>query len=390
MLKQHIGFGLALCVFASGAWAQSFVPGDAYLISTSLPRAVNGSEPGIVKISPSNNWAVTRIYTGSEVSFGRATFDPFRGKIVVGAGSTSTLTFIDAAGTLTHLNIPRLGIAGNDVANRAAAAADGRIYFVRGATNTLAVLDGAGVVHEVLNQAGTAPEAVSNNTLTASYFSIATNTLIFAGTSGSNDTFERITFTPNGFQVVDRTSISTPMLPSAEIVTGMSEGPNGTVFVKSDDNSNDTLRRMRLLDPATMTLSVFASSGYFGVAGEVAGAYVPVAGKSLVLDTLSDQLRTFTPGAAGAGTIVATSGVSSGGGSGELAQIIVVPDLAPPCDPDVNQDGVADQGDVDYLVNVVAGGANPTGIDPDFNQDGVSDQGDIDALINVIAGGQCP
>ncbi|MBI1191252.1 MAG: hypothetical protein GC200_11300 [Tepidisphaera sp.] len=62
----------------------------------------------------------------------------------------------------------------------------------------------------------------------------------------------------------------------------------------------------------------------------------------------------------------------------------------PTCDPDVNQDGVADQGDVDYLVNAIAGGGNPTGIDPDFNHDGVADQGDIDALINVIAGGQCP
>ena len=62
----------------------------------------------------------------------------------------------------------------------------------------------------------------------------------------------------------------------------------------------------------------------------------------------------------------------------------------PACDPDVNQDGNADQGDVDYLINVVAGGDNPTNIDPDFNQDGNVDQGDIDALINVIAGGACP
>ncbi|MFA6045205.1 MAG: hypothetical protein WC718_09485 [Phycisphaerales bacterium] len=60
------------------------------------------------------------------------------------------------------------------------------------------------------------------------------------------------------------------------------------------------------------------------------------------------------------------------------------------CDPDVNQDGNSDQGDVDYLVNVVAGGANPTNIDPDFNGDGNVDQGDIDALINVVAGGECP
>jgi hypothetical protein len=64
--------------------------------------------------------------------------------------------------------------------------------------------------------------------------------------------------------------------------------------------------------------------------------------------------------------------------------------ILPVCDPDVNQDGNADQGDVDYLINVVAGGPNPSGIDPDFNQDGNIDQGDIDALINVIAGGSCP
>ena len=63
---------------------------------------------------------------------------------------------------------------------------------------------------------------------------------------------------------------------------------------------------------------------------------------------------------------------------------------APPCDPDMNQDGNADQGDIDYLINVVAGGENPTGVDPDFNRDGNADQGDIDALLNVVAGGACP
>ena len=68
----------------------------------------------------------------------------------------------------------------------------------------------------------------------------------------------------------------------------------------------------------------------------------------------------------------------------------ICPNNGPSCDPDVNQDGNADQGDIDYLINVVAGGENPTGIDPDFNHDGNVDQGDIDALINVVAGGNCP
>jgi hypothetical protein len=65
-------------------------------------------------------------------------------------------------------------------------------------------------------------------------------------------------------------------------------------------------------------------------------------------------------------------------------------DEGPSCDPDLNQDGNVDQDDVAYLVNVVGGGGNPSGIDPDFNMDGNADQDDVAALINVIAGGPCP
>ncbi len=64
--------------------------------------------------------------------------------------------------------------------------------------------------------------------------------------------------------------------------------------------------------------------------------------------------------------------------------------LPPTCNPDVNGDGNADQGDIDYLINVVAGGSNPANVSADFNQDGNADQGDVDALINVVAGGACP
>lgn len=62
----------------------------------------------------------------------------------------------------------------------------------------------------------------------------------------------------------------------------------------------------------------------------------------------------------------------------------------PGCDGDLNADGSIDQGDLDYLVNAIAGGGNPLTIDTDFNQDGASDQTDVDALIGVVAGGDCP
>lgn len=60
------------------------------------------------------------------------------------------------------------------------------------------------------------------------------------------------------------------------------------------------------------------------------------------------------------------------------------------CDADLNQDGAADQNDVETLVDVVSGGDNPLSVDPDFNADGFADQLDVSDLINVAAGGECP
>ena len=70
--------------------------------------------------------------------------------------------------------------------------------------------------------------------------------------------------------------------------------------------------------------------------------------------------------------------------------LTIQPAGVPYCDPDMNWDGNADASDLDYLINVIAGGENPTGRNPDFNRDGNVDQGDIDALINYTAGGACP
>ena len=87
---------------------------------------------------------------------------------------------------------------------------------------------------------------------------------------------------------------------------------------------------------------------------------------------------------------VSPQSVAEAGLDAVTVQMVTCTPPPPQCDPDLNQDGNADQGDIDYLVNVVAGGSNPTGIDPDFNHDGNVDQGDIDALLNVVAGGDCP
>jgi hypothetical protein len=67
---------------------------------------------------------------------------------------------------------------------------------------------------------------------------------------------------------------------------------------------------------------------------------------------------------------------------------------APPaCDGDLNQDGTVDQGDVDCMINIVAGDPSClalSGFDSDFNHDGNVDQDDVDSFIGFVAGGPCP
>lgn len=64
--------------------------------------------------------------------------------------------------------------------------------------------------------------------------------------------------------------------------------------------------------------------------------------------------------------------------------------VVPACDPDYTQDGNVDQGDVDCLIDLIAGNPVCSPLDPDFNQDGSADQSDVALLIAVIAGQPCP
>ncbi|MCC6951885.1 MAG: hypothetical protein IT433_10625 [Phycisphaerales bacterium] len=108
-----------------------------------------------------------------------------------------------------------------------------------------------------------------------------------------------------------------------------------------------------------------------------AGAWVPVAFRieDFVTPTANMRLR-FVARDLGAGSVV-EAGVDD----------VSVTIVGCPADLDMNGDGNADQDDVAYLINVVGGGDNPTGIDPDFNQDGSVDQDDVAALIDAIGGG---
>jgi hypothetical protein len=142
------------------------------------------------------------------------------------------------------------------------------------------------------------------------------------------------------------------------VVTGIDSrsGTTGVIFAAGVDT-----------ETATVSWSSLASS--------------TIASKARLTSTVSTSGDVFMAFSSGTPYDMFAQNVSPAGVYGNAPVV---------CDPDVNQDGNSDQGDIDYLINVIAGGENPTGIDPDFNQDGNADQGDVDALINVVAGGECP
>lgn len=73
----------------------------------------------------------------------------------------------------------------------------------------------------------------------------------------------------------------------------------------------------------------------------------------------------------------------------QAENILAIRACPPACFPDLNQDGNLDAGDIDYIINIAAGGVNPTGANSDLNRDGTTDMADVDVLVNVVAGGSC-
>jgi hypothetical protein len=149
-------------------------------------------------------------------------------------------------------------------------------------------------------------------------------------------------------------------------------GPDQTVI---DDDGN-----------GEQVVVVNGNGSYDNDQGDFIANYKWFEGATLLQDGPALLSRSFT---VGAHTLTLRVTDSFGAFDDDTVLVTVSPP-GTPCDPDMNQDGNVDQDDVAYLINVIGGGQNPTGIDPDFNHDGNADQDDIAALINVVAGGPCP
>ncbi len=102
------------------------------------------------------------------------------------------------------------------------------------------MLDGDGMAHDVLNEAGTAPAATTTTTY-ATFWDTTTQLLLLGQDRANGDNgLERITLSSDGRRVLTRTQATFTDPSQSELIVGFSPGPNGTVFIALDDNTNAT------------------------------------------------------------------------------------------------------------------------------------------------------
>ena len=375
-----LAFVASLGLSSVGAIA-GWTPGDIVCV-TGASGVGPGVRPAVLLIRTSPI-SVATVRLDSGIS-GDGAFDPFRNRVVLARTDTfgRKISLLDSDGSLSDLIY-----GGNQDAEIVAPTGDGRIYYLR--PNKISYVDALGVTRDVLNSSGPGV-FVPTRVWQRMYFDSATQSLFMGGNLGTAALITKIALTPDGTRLAGPpidTNFVTANLTSPTVV-GFSPGPSGSIFIKLDDNSNNTAPRMLVMEPFAIDITAFANSGYFGVGGEIAGCYSPSLSSAVVIDSLSDNLRVFPSNAVGAGSIVSAPLVSAGGSSGERAVLFPITASVASCPGDINTDGQVDDADFTLFVqayNILdcADPAMPASCPADLNADGLVD--DTDFPIFVVA-----
>ena len=385
----RLGFGCALAIGAGVANAQ-FAPGELLLVSNAIGTGTGCGTAGIARIN-TTTWNVSLVTALPSLT--RACYDPYRGAVIVTYVNT-TAEAVASTGARTLLGAP-----GTNIATLVASAGDGRIYTWSVTDSRVRYVDAANVLHTLMDATGSTPYATTGN-VGAMWYDHGTNALFFAAlVPGDLTQVTRVPLNAAG-TMLSGAAASTTFDASAgqagEYPVGFSAGPGGLLFLKIDDNSGAAAARMRLIDPVTLTVSSFATSSYFGVGGEVAGAYVPAIGAAVALDSLNDVLRIYHFGESGAGSTPATTGNGvSSCGSGEVATFVLATAARCPADLDDGSgsgtpDAAVDINDLLYFLAQYEAGT--TGADLDNGSgngvpDGAVDINDLLYFLTRYEGG---
>lgn len=349
-----------------------FVQGDIYLASQDVPGGLGPGWVGLIKIEP-DTWTVTDFLIEPPLRSTTVAYDPARDALIgwFGGGPTDP-RFIYADATTEPFTVNWPGATTG--ATLFAPAGDGRIFVYRPwLASPLGLMDDNGNVTTILNEAGDAP-------LTLPGFSALTHLVYDPGERsliGVAIDLMRIPLNEAGTHAagaITEQSFS-HLSSSGESSRGIGRGPNGKLFMKIDDNTSGLVGRMQLIDPADLSLQTYASSEYFGVGGEMAGAWSSTINAAVVLDTFNHSLRRFNHGQAGEGTVVVGE-CCTNGGAGEMVSI---EPFGAACPGDATGDGTVGFGDLNAVLAQF--GQTGQGLQGDLNGDGVVDFSDLNEVL---------
>ena len=314
-----------------------FASTDVMLYSPAI-QGISSTSGALVKVDLVAGTAAILVDLHATMGFqGAMAFDPWRQRVVfygsTGPGSPLQLMATDAAGTVDVLGLQ------SGLVSALAPTGDGRIYLKDSASAIapLKYLDAAGSVKNLLGAVGTTPYLING---TASYdlrdmiYAASANALFVAsltvcpGGSTNRINVTKLPLSADGARVVGPESCAQfEVSASGETPVGWSHGPAGQLILVVDSNTNGIEPRILAVDPATLGISVFASPGnFFGDPAINAGTWCGSQNKVIVLETLTDVLRSYAAGSSGAGATLAITGtVSAAGSSGETATLHEIP-----------------------------------------------------------------
>ena len=313
--------------------APAYRLGDLFLLSPAIPYTdygLTGWGPGLVRIDPLSGQTTLELVPEGLPNHFNLSYDPTRDSLIFGAviSGVGDLWALDASGVASGFGV------GMRFGQFTAPTGDGRIYWWSD-LKEYHYLDSQGVDHLLLDSTGTTPFTIFDPVHALAYHR-PTNSLFVLTWSGfaigCNPTsllasIRRIPLSADGSQVsgtIDCVEVEVS-LTSGEAPVGMTPRPNGDYLLVFDTNSNAQEPRMMLLDPFTLAVTPYASNGsYTGAAATNAGAWVGVRQKAAILDTFHDCVRLFGAGQVGQGSILATSGLSTSGGTNEWAWLTAI------------------------------------------------------------------
>lgn len=384
-----------LCALSIAANASAgFVTGEIYLVSASLVDGPGGGTPGVYHYAPSTQTGnvltlLPNNAFGPSTGIGTpetATYDPFRQRILVMVAPGKIGT-IDANGALGTINAT--GFTQNSYL---APGPNGIVYGISASGSVY--LDSANVWHPLMDASGTSVLNVlfgTMSTVNSVIYDVGTHSLIAVGQFGAETGVVRVPLNTAGTQASGPMAFAhADRVPGlSEPAVGMTAGPNGSIFLCYDINGGGTLPLLQTLNPSTLALTTYATTGGFNNAAETSGAWSPIMtanGAAVVVDSLVNVLRAYSFGDEGPGSIVAIN-ASSASWAGESCRAMTIGGSVNgggvAITGDINGDGHVDATDLSILLGGWGACSNCGSCAADLDHDCDVDASDLSVLLGA-------